>query len=296
MKTNSKPPPIYHCSVTSINSKALARLRGCALAGYDFPMYESKAVRSALITMWVLFGMAAWATPLMPEPRCLVASEFALAGLRIGDPVEKAIEKLGEPSKETQAFDEYYIDDVTSWAYDDILVTTSSSGRVLMLSTTSPSTSTPSGIQPGLTVDELSGLLGHDIKDKAKMTFGIGFFGCAPKGGIVVSQMMSLKFDLDGNLQEIRLFDIADPGPWMAWEILVNSPPPPPLVVVGVLTVMVAHFSLVIMAFRQRLWWGLGCLLFPLPTDAVFAIMHWRKVGALFLIGVLGVVLLYFSN
>ncbi len=285
-----------HCLAGKIRIASLARLHGCGLAGYDFPMYESKAVRSALITMWVLFGMAAWATPLMPEPRCLVASEFALAGLRIGDPVEKAIEKLGEPSKETQAFDKYYIDDVTSWAYDDILVTTSSSGRVLMLSTTSPSTSTPSGIHPGLTVDELSGLLGHDIKDKAKMTFGIGFFGCAPKGGIVVSQMMSLKFDLDGNLQEIRLFDIADPGPWMAWEILVNSPPPPPLVVVGVLTVMVAHFSLVIMAFRQRLWWGLGCLLFPLPTDAVFAIMHWRKVGALFLIGVLGVVLLYFSN
>ena len=256
-------------------------------------MYELKAVRSALITIWVLFGMDAWATPLMPEPRCLVASEFALAGLRIGDPVEKAIDKLGEPSKETQAYDEYYIDNVTSWAYDDILVTTSSSGRVLRLSTTSPSTSTPSGIYPGLTVDELSGLLGHDIKDKAKKPFGTSFLGCAPEGGVIVAQMMSLKFNHDGNLQEIRLFDIADPGPMMGLEILLNSPP---LVLVGVLTVMMAHFSLVVMAFRQRLLWGLGCLLFPLPTDAVFAIMHWRKVGALFLIGVLGVVLLYFSN
>lgn len=256
-------------------------------------MYESKAVRSALITIWVLFGMDAWATPLMPEPRCLVASEFALAGLRIGDPVEKAIEKLGEPSKETQAFDKYYIDDVTSWAYDDILVTTSSSGRVLELGTTSPSTSTPSGIHPGLTADELSGLLGHNVNDKAKRTVGIDFFGCAPNGGVIIAQMMSLKFNHDGNLQEIRLFDIADPGPVMGLEILLNSPP---WVLVGALTVMMAHFSLVIMAFRQRVWWGLGCLLFPLPTDAVFAIMHWRKVGFLFLIAALGVVLLYFSN
>ena len=258
-----------------------------------YPMYESKAVRSALIAMWVLFGMAAWATPLMPEPRCLVASEFALAGLRIGDPVEKAIDKLGEPSKETQAFDKYYIDDVTSWAYDDILVTTSSSGRVLMLSTTSPSTSTPSGIHPGLTADELSRLLGHNINDKAKRTVGIQFFGCAHNGGVIVGQMMSLKFNHDGNLQEIRLFHIADLPPAMGLEILANSPP---WVLVVVLTVMVAHFSLVIMAFRQRLWWGLGCLLFPLPTDAVFAIMHWRKVGFLFLIAALGVVLLYFGK
>ncbi len=256
-------------------------------------MYKLKAVRSALVTIWVLFGMDAWATPLMPEPRCLVASEFALAGLRIGDPVEKAIDKLGEPSKETQAYDEYYIDNVTSWAYDDILVTTSSSGRVLMLSTTSPSTSTPSGIYPGLTVDELSGLLGHNINDKAKRTFGIDFFGCAPKGGVIVAQMMSLKFNHDGNLQEIRLFDIADPGPVLGLEILANSPP---LVLVGVLTVMIAYFALVIEAFRQRLWWGLGCLLFPLPMFPVFAIMHWRKVRAEILIGLSGVVLLYISN
>jgi len=256
-------------------------------------MYELKAVRSALITIWVLFGMDAWATPLMPEPRCLVASEFALAGLRIGDPVEKAIDKLGEPSKETQAYDEYYIDNVTSLAYDDILVTTSSSGRVLMLSTTSPSTSTPSGIYPGLTVDELSGLLGHDIKDKAKKPFGTSFFGCAPEGGVIVAQMMSLKVNHDGNLQEIRLFDIADPGPVLGLEILANGPP---LVLVGVLTVMIAYFALVIEAFRQRLWWGLGCLLFPLPMFPVFAIMHWRKVRAEILIGLSGVVLLYISN
>jgi hypothetical protein len=144
-----------------------------------------------------------------------------------------------------------------------------------------------------LTVDELSGLLGHDIKDKAKKPFGTSFFGCAPEGGVIVAQMMSLKFNHDGNLQEIRLFDIADPGPVLGLEILANGPP---LVLVGGLTVMIAHFSLVIMAFRQRLWWGLGCLLFPLPTDAVFAIMHWRKGGALFLIGLSGVLLGYISN
>ncbi len=262
------------------------------------PRTNSWTLRLAVLGVCVVFlsAMNASATPLMPEQRCLVASEFGLAGLRIGDPAEKVHEKLGEPSKKTHAFDDVYIDDVTRWAFDDILVTTRSSGRVLSLSTTSPSTSTPSGIHPGLSVDELGRLLGHDLKGKVKKTFSVSFFGCAPDGGIVISQMMSLKFNQDRNLQEVTLFDIVDPGPWMAFEILANRPPAAPLALVAALTIMVAHFSLVIMAFRQRFWWGLGCLLFPLPTDAVFAIMHWRKVWSLFVIAALGVGVLYFSN
>ena len=42
-----------------------------------------------LTTICLLFGLAAWATPLMPNGKCIVTPEFALAGVRIGDSVEK---------------------------------------------------------------------------------------------------------------------------------------------------------------------------------------------------------------
>lgn len=63
----------------------------------------------------------------------------------------------------------------------------------------------------------------------------------------------------------------------------------------GAITMLVGWIWLTLRAFGERLWWGLGCLLFP-PACFVFAPLHWKRAAKpafLFSFGVLTVGLTY---
>ncbi len=252
---------------------------------------KRKVASWVLTTICLLFGLAAWATPLMPNGKCIVTSEFALADVRIGDSVEKVTETLGEARNKTQEFDEYYIDDVTQWVYDDIEVTTSSDGRVLDLRTASasPSISTPSGIRPGLSPEKVSAILGYDIWNSLQSTGRNwrGFLGCTPDGRVVSLQLLSLRFDDEGQLRQVHIFETRDSlGVFM--EVVSSSP----LTFFGYLLAGAASLALIVLAFKQRLLWGLGCLLMP-PVVLVFGIVHGRKAATPLVLIVLGGLLMF---
>jgi hypothetical protein len=62
-----------------------------------------------------------------------------------------------------------------------------------------------------------------------------------------------------------------------------------PVLVVGATLGLIGFLWLVVRAFRTRVWWGLGCLLFP-PLAIVFGATQFRKASApmiLFLVGIL---------
>ncbi|MEL7235731.1 MAG: hypothetical protein AAGK74_14605 [Chloroflexota bacterium] len=62
------------------------------------------------------------------------------------------------------------------------------------------------------------------------------------------------------------------------------------LLVIGLLLALYGGISLLIIAFRKSILWGLGCLFVPF-VSLVFAIMNWDEAGRPFLISVGGSIL-----
>ena len=58
---------------------------------------------------------------------------------------------------------------------------------------------------------------------------------------------------------------------------------------IGMVLVAVGGIWLLVVAFQERVLWGLGCLLVPLVA-LVFVIMHWKEAGKPFLIELAGLV------
>lgn len=63
------------------------------------------------------------------------------------------------------------------------------------------------------------------------------------------------------------------------------------LLVLGLLTIVVGSIMMLVAAFRESVWWGLGCLLFS-PVGLVFLILHWGQAKRGFLTHLAGLVIL----
>lgn len=44
----------------------------------------------------------------------------------------------------------------------------------------------------------------------------------------------------------------------------------------GLLILVIASIGFLIAAFKESIWWGLGCLLLS-PVSLIFLIMHWHQ-------------------
>jgi hypothetical protein len=53
------------------------------------------------------------------------------------------------------------------------------------------------------------------------------------------------------------------------------------ILAIGAVLMLAGWLWLVIRAFRERIWWGLGCLFFP-PAAVAFIPMHWKRGAAPF--------------
>ena len=60
--------------------------------------------------------------------------------------------------------------------------------------------------------------------------------------------------------------------------------------VVGAVVALAGGIWLLVVAFKESILWGIGCLLVPC-VGLVFAIMHWEKAKKPFLIELAGVAL-----
>jgi hypothetical protein len=63
------------------------------------------------------------------------------------------------------------------------------------------------------------------------------------------------------------------------------------LLVVGIILALIGGIGMLIVAFRESVLWGIGCLLIPL-VSLIFVISHWDEAKKPFLIQLAGVVLL----
>lgn len=63
------------------------------------------------------------------------------------------------------------------------------------------------------------------------------------------------------------------------------------LLMLGVAIYLVGGIWLLVKAFQESIWWGLGSLLIPL-VGLIFAIMHWAQCKKPFLIALAGLVLI----
>jgi hypothetical protein len=63
------------------------------------------------------------------------------------------------------------------------------------------------------------------------------------------------------------------------------------LLIVGMILGVVGGIWLLVVAFKESVWWGLGSLLLPF-VSLIFVIMHWQVSKKPFLISVAGGVLL----
>lgn len=62
------------------------------------------------------------------------------------------------------------------------------------------------------------------------------------------------------------------------------------LLVLGLAISLVAGIWLLVVAFRESVWWGLGSLLLS-PVALVFVILHWQQAKKPFLINLGGLAL-----
>ncbi|QWP76583.1 hypothetical protein J5226_23890 [Lysobacter sp. K5869] len=62
------------------------------------------------------------------------------------------------------------------------------------------------------------------------------------------------------------------------------------LLVLGIVVSLVAGIWLLVVAFRENVWWGLGSLLLS-PVALVFVILHWQQAKKPFLINLGGLAL-----
>ncbi len=63
------------------------------------------------------------------------------------------------------------------------------------------------------------------------------------------------------------------------------------LLIFGLLTLVVGSIMMLVAAFRESVWWGLGCLLFS-PVGLVFLIIHWAEAKRGFLVHLAGLAIL----
>jgi hypothetical protein len=63
------------------------------------------------------------------------------------------------------------------------------------------------------------------------------------------------------------------------------------LLIVGMIVALVGGIWLLVVAFKESVWWGLGSLLLPF-VSLIFVIMHWQVSKKPFLISLAGTVLL----
>lgn len=63
------------------------------------------------------------------------------------------------------------------------------------------------------------------------------------------------------------------------------------LLIIGFLISLGAGIWLLVLAFQENIWWGIGSLLIG-PVMLVFAFMHWDRAKVPFLINLAGVALI----
>jgi len=64
------------------------------------------------------------------------------------------------------------------------------------------------------------------------------------------------------------------------------------LLVIGLVVMLVGGIWLLVVAFKESIWWGLGSLFIPF-VSLIFAIMHWSKASKPFLIAIGGMVVYF---
>jgi hypothetical protein len=60
------------------------------------------------------------------------------------------------------------------------------------------------------------------------------------------------------------------------------------LIIVGMITMIVGGIMLLIVAFKENIWWGLGSIFVPPFVALVFLFMHWQKAKKSFFIWLAG--------
>lgn len=63
------------------------------------------------------------------------------------------------------------------------------------------------------------------------------------------------------------------------------------LVILGSILLLGGGIWLLVVAFQESIWWGLGCLLIPF-VSLVFVIMHWSESKGPFFVQIAGLVVL----
>ena len=60
---------------------------------------------------------------------------------------------------------------------------------------------------------------------------------------------------------------------------------------IGGLVALIGGIWFLVVAFRQTIWWGLGCLFIPF-VSIIFLIIHWSDAAKPFFVSLLGVVMM----
>jgi hypothetical protein len=60
---------------------------------------------------------------------------------------------------------------------------------------------------------------------------------------------------------------------------------------IGGIISLIGGIWFLVVAFRQSIWWGLGCLFIPF-VSIVFLIMHWGDAAKPFFVSLLGVAIM----
>lgn len=67
------------------------------------------------------------------------------------------------------------------------------------------------------------------------------------------------------------------------------------LAVVGAIISFVGGIWFLVEAFRESIWWGLGCLFLPI-VSLIFLIVHWAEARKPFVVVLLGNVLVFIAT
>lgn len=59
----------------------------------------------------------------------------------------------------------------------------------------------------------------------------------------------------------------------------------------GLLILVIASIGFLIAAFKESIWWGLGCLLLS-PVSLIFLIMHWHQAKNPFFLQLIGLAIM----
>ncbi len=58
----------------------------------------------------------------------------------------------------------------------------------------------------------------------------------------------------------------------------------------GLIIALIGGIWIIVLAFQESIWWGLGCIFVPF-VSLIFAIMHWNIAAKPFLISLAGGIL-----